>query len=602
MGRESTSHDAGSTRRPDREPDRAARASTGEREVAARSPSWACASTVAVDGDEASLDGLAEPGRTDGDGGRAPVRPDDPQPTDAGRSSSWPYGSASVPRDLDARAARRTRVRSARRTTMPAVASWIAISGGVPRRPASAVTTPATLTTGARRLGRTVGDRDRSADAGRRSGSASGVGGRRSASASAVGVGDGVGVGVGVGGVVGRRRRGGVGLGVGARRRRRRSGGGTTANSPAQRRVQAIAGGARPAAVALAQRPGRVDTSPVCGVDSPEGGGATIDAERPAAVVDRRRRAHRPARSAPRRRPRDAETRGPRAASLAAPVVDPDGVRHRPGARDRRSTRRRRPGGWAEVARSTRPGDRDRVPAGIGIASGRVEVDGDAAGRVLDEPGPAAVDRTEIRRQHALDGDRRAVRQSRGVGDRVRIGVGVGSGSAWESGSAIGVGVGVGRRDSASASGVGSTGRRARRGSGSRSASASGSRSARCRSRRRRRHRVGVGSAPESGVGVGAAGTSASGGAARFCGLGVAVHDSRPRCRSCRCRCRRRRPAAARGSTRRRRRRGRPLDERVRGIAPADRVDRRAADDPQRRPHRPSPRTRRVYVASAIAA
>src|SRR5919107_1679675 len=62
------------------------------------------------------------------------------------RTSSCPYGSASdpvtvivVPTDGRANA-------SGRRTMIPAVASWIAMSGGVPSRPAAAVTTPRTVT------------------------------------------------------------------------------------------------------------------------------------------------------------------------------------------------------------------------------------------------------------------------------------------------------------------------------------------------------------------------------------------------------------------------------------------------------------------------
>lgn len=63
-----------------------------------------------------------------------------------GRISVCPYGSAMGP--LTRRMAPRGGVATpaGRRTTMPAVESAIASSGGVPSRPASAVTTPVTLT------------------------------------------------------------------------------------------------------------------------------------------------------------------------------------------------------------------------------------------------------------------------------------------------------------------------------------------------------------------------------------------------------------------------------------------------------------------------
>ena len=65
----------------------------------------------------------------------------------AGRISSWPYGAASLPGDVEQRAARvRGRRPAGRWTTRPPVASTMASSAGVPRRPASATTTPVVRT------------------------------------------------------------------------------------------------------------------------------------------------------------------------------------------------------------------------------------------------------------------------------------------------------------------------------------------------------------------------------------------------------------------------------------------------------------------------
>ena len=64
----------------------------------------------------------------------------------AGRISSWPYGSASLPRISSTGAASGRRTPSGSFTTIPPLASAIANRAGVPRRPGSAVTTPRTVT------------------------------------------------------------------------------------------------------------------------------------------------------------------------------------------------------------------------------------------------------------------------------------------------------------------------------------------------------------------------------------------------------------------------------------------------------------------------
>ena len=67
-------------------------------------------------------------------------------PPEAGRSSSWPYGSDSGPRTSMTVPRPGAATPSGMRTTIPPLGSWIATSDGVPRRPASTVTTPATFT------------------------------------------------------------------------------------------------------------------------------------------------------------------------------------------------------------------------------------------------------------------------------------------------------------------------------------------------------------------------------------------------------------------------------------------------------------------------
>ena len=158
----------------------------------------------------------------------AGIDPPDPvtmKPLVGGRISSWPYGSASGPVTTTMAPLAGGRMPSGTRTTMPPVASAIAISGGVPSRPASAITIPLTVTvepTGRRRA--SAMDRP-----GLGCGEADGVG-------EAVGVGgalaDGAGLGLGDGGDVGSTVGVGRGFCGGRRRGRRASGSGRTANSP----------------------------------------------------------------------------------------------------------------------------------------------------------------------------------------------------------------------------------------------------------------------------------------------------------------------------------------------------------------------------------
>ena len=140
----------------------------------------------------------------------------------AARSSSWPYGSARTPR-TSMRVARAGAMPSGTLTGMPPVASPIASRAGVPRRPASAITTPRTTTvrpTGACLAAATViGAVDDEGD-GVGVGVSVGVGTRLGELVGlAVGVSDGGGD--GVGSVVGE----GEGEGLG---------GGSSSNSPAR--------------------------------------------------------------------------------------------------------------------------------------------------------------------------------------------------------------------------------------------------------------------------------------------------------------------------------------------------------------------------------
>ena len=101
--------------------------------------------------------------------------------------------------------------------------------------------------------------------------------------------------------------------------------------------------------------------------------------------------------------------------------------------------RSQRPLGEPVVDRAR--GRRSWPRSAIGRDDGRVEVEGDPAGRVLDERRPPGLQGAEIGRQHARDRDRRAVghaigrrRSSIGAG----VGVGVGSASASASGRRVG--------------------------------------------------------------------------------------------------------------------------------------------------------------------
>src|SRR6185503_17415251 len=112
------------------------------------------------------------------------------------------------------------------RTTIAPESSWIARSGGEPKRPASAVTTPATVTcrpTGSDRA-TAIDETDPGADEGVGPGVAVGVG--AGVGVGGVGVGPTLGSGVAVGAGVGEADGSGVGVGVGL------GVGGATTSSP----------------------------------------------------------------------------------------------------------------------------------------------------------------------------------------------------------------------------------------------------------------------------------------------------------------------------------------------------------------------------------
>ncbi len=135
-----------------------------------------------------------------------PVTSMSPSP---GRTSSWPYGSASFPATWITEPRCGAVASSGSRTMIPPLASPMANRGCVPRRPASAVTVPRTtirLPTGARRA----------AAGSRIPGVGLGVGlGRGVGLGAGVGLGRGVGAGVGAGVPVGLGDGEGVGLGEG---------------------------------------------------------------------------------------------------------------------------------------------------------------------------------------------------------------------------------------------------------------------------------------------------------------------------------------------------------------------------------------------------
>ena len=259
-----------------------------------------------------------------------------------GRISTWPYGSAIVPRTSTMAPRAGSGTPSGSLTATPPVWSAIASSGGVPSRPASAMTTPRTSTTCAdgRRPGR--GDRQRSVRR-RRDGEGEGL---------AVAVGWGVAVGAAE---WGRRRAGSawaarsasawasaVGVGVGRRRRRRRRRGhgrrhrasasarGSWASRVARRRARRRRGRRRRGEV-LGDRRGVDDEvrGVVVRVDRAPGRAARSPLDR----APRRRRR--------RRRPLDER------AGRVAPADRVDRLRRRSAAaRSRRRSRRTRPSRW----------------------------------------------------------------------------------------------------------------------------------------------------------------------------------------------------------------------------------------------------------------
>ena len=236
--------------------------------------------------------------------GRSPARLD--TPSAAGRSSSWPYGSASRPADLQAQVAASGRADAVGQLhDDPAVASAIANRA---RRPEAAG------------LGRhDAADRHDRPDglaACRRRWSrcrALGVGRRRRrlATASVTGVGCRVGGAVGVGAwASASRRASGVGAGRRGRRRRRLR----ITRSAAAVTYSAIAGRAGPAAVALAERARRRDERPVRQGALAERVRRHDDPDRTRAVVDRDARGRPRARPSHRRPCRRPTRVGPRTA------------------------------------------------------------------------------------------------------------------------------------------------------------------------------------------------------------------------------------------------------------------------------------------------
>src|SRR4051794_10353676 len=137
----------------------------------------------------------------------------------AGRTPSWPYGAASLPLPSTPLPLASVGAPSGRWTTSPASGDPIASSAGVPRRPASATTTPVVRTfdpigialTDARDEGPIVGDGDA---VGVGTGEGIGVGEAVDAVVG-VAVGPVVGVGLGVGEAVGVGSAVAVGVGTG---------------------------------------------------------------------------------------------------------------------------------------------------------------------------------------------------------------------------------------------------------------------------------------------------------------------------------------------------------------------------------------------------
>ncbi len=117
----------------------------GSSRASATSPLWARAGAAsrtpsAVTSRPSTPSPRVAPSTTDGSGSSpGPLTTSCPDST---RSSSWPNGSASEPVTSTSAPRDRAGASAGRRIAIPAVESWIAARDGVPRRPASAVTTP----------------------------------------------------------------------------------------------------------------------------------------------------------------------------------------------------------------------------------------------------------------------------------------------------------------------------------------------------------------------------------------------------------------------------------------------------------------------------
>ena len=348
--------------------------------------------------------------------GRLPL-PVDRKPVLVGRSSSWPYGSASAPRTTTVVPRLGDVIPSGIRTAMPPVPSAIAISGGVPRRPPSAVTTPATLTTvpiGTPRASTMLsvpGGVGTGVGVGFAVGAGVGVGpGVRVGVGLAVGAAVGAVVAVGAGVAVGVAP--GVGFGVGAVVAIRRGRGVRCRGRGGRRRhddaevallgdMDSIAGQAGAAAVPLPDRTDRDDRRAARDGDAAQRERPDDDSHLARAVVDHESEAVREVR----RRP-DGHALNDDAAAFDR-LIDVAGLqeqRLRPLLLAERDDV-----GDSDAERSLgepvvdRASDHDERVRGQSHADCDIEVHRDPAGLVLDEGLAPGFERSEVGGQHADD-------------------------------------------------------------------------------------------------------------------------------------------------------------------------------------------------------
>ena len=180
--------------------------------------------------------------------------------------------------------------------------------------------------------------------------------------------------------------------------------------------VDPIAGEARAAAVALPDRADGDHHRPARDAPTPQRLRADDDPDRARAVVDHQTEPVRQVRWRPTVMPWTT-TRQPSTASPISPVCIADPAGSRPEPRTRMSTTLTRSVRSANRS-STVPATLTSVPAGIAGGDGDVEVQRDPGRLVLDECLAARLERTEGRRQDAGDSRGRAVRQGPGLDDR----------------------------------------------------------------------------------------------------------------------------------------------------------------------------------------